>query len=135
MRVASARAWLIGTTILLVAAATGVGTSIMWDRQKRNAVAIAMTGGNPAMAPPIFRKYGCTGCHTIPGIPGADGRVGGPLTDMRQRVYVGGVMNNTPKNMVRWIVSPPTFSPGTAMPVTGISQHEAKDLAAYLYAR
>jgi cytochrome c2 len=135
VQAASVRTWWIGTAILLAAAASGVGTSVVKDRQQRQAVAVAMTGGNPTMAPQIFRRYGCTGCHTIPGIPGADGRVGGALIDMRERVYVGGVFTNTPENLVQWIVSPPRFSPRTAMPSTGISQEEAKDLAAYLYAR
>jgi cytochrome c2 len=135
MQVASAKIWWIGTAILLAASASGVGTYFLKDRQQRQAVAVAMTAGNPAMAPQIFRKYGCTGCHTIPSIPGADGKVGGALIDMRERVYVGGVITNTPENLVQWIVSPQQFSPRTAMPSTGISQEEARDLAAYLYAR
>ncbi|MBW9117688.1 cytochrome C [Rhizobium cauense] len=132
---AASRVWWMGIVILLIAAASGVGTSMVKDRQQRVAVAKAMTGGNSEIAPQIFRKYGCAGCHTIPGVHGADGKVGGPLTAMRQRVYVGGVLNNTPDNLVRWIVSPPTFSPRTAMPVTGISEEEARNLAAFLYAR
>ncbi|TIQ77662.1 MAG: cytochrome c, partial [Mesorhizobium sp.] len=79
--------------------------------------------------------YGCGGCHVIPGIAGADGKVGGPLVDLRQQVYVGGVVNNTPDNLVQWIVFPQRFSSRSAMPATGISEAEARDLAAYLYAR
>ena len=33
----------------------------------------------------------------------------------------------------RWIVNPKQFDPRTAMPVTGISLGEARDVAAYLY--
>ncbi|MET3859073.1 c-type cytochrome [Rhizobium sp. OAE497] len=87
------------------------------------------------MAPSLFRKFGCAGCHTIPGVPGADGKVGSALSDMRRRVYVAGVLNNTPENLASWIVSPPTFSPRTAMPVTGISERQARDLVAYLYSQ
>ncbi|CDN48155.1 Hypothetical protein RG540_CH19860 [Neorhizobium galegae bv. orientalis str. HAMBI 540] len=54
------------------------------------------------------------------------------LTGLRQRVYIGGVINNTPDNLVQWIVSPQRFSPRTAMPTTGISEAEARHLAAYL---
>jgi mono/diheme cytochrome c family protein len=36
---------------------------------------------------------------------------------------------------VRWIVSPQTFSPRSAMPATGISEAEARDVAAWLYSR
>ncbi|MEZ2126183.1 MULTISPECIES: cytochrome c family protein [unclassified Sinorhizobium] len=122
---------LLATLALLV----GVGTSVLKDRQQRHAVAIAMTGGDPSLAPAIFRRYGCGGCHMIAGIPGADGKVGPPLVNLRQRVYVGGVINNTPQNLIGWIVSPQHFSPKTAMPPTGISEQEARHLAAYLYAQ
>jgi cytochrome c1 len=42
---------------------------------------------------------------------------------------------NTPENLVRWIVDPRAVNPHTAMPVTGISAAEARDVVAYLYAR
>lgn len=118
---------------MLIALFFGVGTYLTKDREERRAVAVAMTGSDPAQAPAIFRKYGCAGCHAIAGIAGADGKVGGPLTGLRQRVYIGGVINNTPDNLVQWIVSPQRFSPRTAMPTTGISEAEARHLAAYLY--
>ena len=120
--------------ILIVAAAATAG--MLWQTQHKSAsTAVAMTGGDIARAPELIRRYGCAGCHTIPGIPGGDGKVGGPLKDIRQRVYVAGVVTNSPDNLVRWIVSPQTFSPRTAMPATGISEAEARDVAAYLYAR
>jgi cytochrome c len=123
-----------GAVAILIAAAVGAGW--LWQMQDRaSSTAIAMTGGDVARAPELIRRYGCAGCHTIPGIPGGDGKVGGPLKDIRQRVYVGGVVTNAPDNLVRWIVSPQTFSPRTAMPATGISEAEARDVAAYLYSR
>src|SRR4051794_18653106 len=124
----------LATTILGLALATGAAR--YWQNQKQTTnVASAMTGGDPARAPALIRRYGCAGCHTIPGIPGGDGQVGGPLTDLRKRVYVGGVVPNAPDTLIRWIVSPQTFSPRTAMPATGISEAEARDVASYLYAR
>ncbi|MDE3040724.1 MAG: hypothetical protein KGJ82_09130 [Nitrospirota bacterium] len=36
-----------------------------------------VTGDEPITE--IFSKAGCAVCHTVPGIPGADGRVGPPL--------------------------------------------------------
>jgi cytochrome c2 len=109
---------------------------IAWKTQHQStSVAIAMTGGNPARAPDVIRRYGCAGCHTIPGIPGGDGQVGGPLADIKRRVYVGGVVINSPDNLIRWIVSPQTYSPHSAMPATGISETEARDVATYLYSQ
>jgi cytochrome c2 len=52
---------------------------------------------------------------------------------MAQRLYVGGAVENTPDNLVRWIVNPKAFSARTAMPVTGISESQARNIAAYLY--
>jgi cytochrome c1 len=48
------------------------------------------------------------------------------------RVYLGGVLTNSPDHLVRWIVNPRAVSPKTAMPVTGISDAEARHVAAYL---
>lgn len=117
---------------LVVAAVSGAN---WYSGYQSEAVARALTGGEPSRAPEYFRRYGCSGCHTIPGIAGADGLVGAPLTDIKRRVYVGGVAFNSPDNLVRWLVSPETFSPRSAMPATGISEAEARDVAAYLYAR
>src|SRR3954454_3515832 len=120
----------------IVGLALAGGAARYWQDQKQTRdVASAMTGGYPSRAPELIRRYGCAGCHTIPGIPGGDGQVGGPLKDIRQRVYVGGVVTNSPDNMIKWIVSPQSFSPRSAMPATGISDAEARDVAAYLYAR
>ena len=105
------------------------------DRNPRSALARALTGGDPDRAPGVLRRYGCSGCHTIPGIPGADGQVGASLADIRKRVYVGGATTNSAENLVRWIVLPQSFSPASAMPATGISENEARDVAAYLYAQ
>jgi cytochrome c1 len=116
----------------LIAAAAGFVRS---ERVQHQRVARAMTGGDPARAPALIRRYGCAGCHTIPGIPGGDGKVGASLADLRSRVYIAGVATNTPDNLVQWIVTPQALSPRTAMPATGITEAEARDVAAYLYAQ
>ncbi len=118
----------------LVVGGVLLATSLASDH-KRQAVARAMTGGDPARAPAHVRRFGCGGCHTIPGIDGADGKVAGPLAQMRERVFIGGVLRNTPANLVGWIVEPQAFSPHSAMPRTGIDAGQARDIAAYLYAQ
>ena len=97
-------------------------------------VAIALTGGDPANAAALANRYGCAGCHTIPGLPGARGLVAAPLEGLRRRVYIAGAAPNTAANLVQWITDPRSLSPHTAMPATGISRDEAADIAAYLYA-
>lgn len=124
--------WPFAGVAAMLVVAPAVGS--FWKTQHQyTSAAMAMTGGDVTRAPELIRRYGCAGCHTIPGIPGGDGKVGGPLKGIRERVYVGGVVTNSPHNLIRWIVTPQTFSPRTAMPATGISEAEARDVAAYLY--
>jgi putative membrane protein len=78
-------------------------------------------------------RYGCGSCHTIPGITGAQGLVGPPLSQIASRVYIGGVLSNEPDNMIKWIENPPGVDAKTAMPNMGVTPRDARDIAAYLY--
>jgi cytochrome c len=95
--------------------------------------AAAITGGDPARAPALMRTYGCASCHTIPGVDGANALVGPPLTHMASRAYIGGVLPNSPDNLMRWIRDPKGVDSLTAMPNTGVSESDARHIAAYLY--
>ncbi|TPM34600.1 cytochrome c [Mesorhizobium sp. B2-3-4] len=125
----------LATVLVVVSSAAFVTTTVVRDKHTKASIARMMTGGDPGRAPAIFRRYGCAGCHTISGIPGADGQAGAPLAKLSKRVYIAGLLENRPANLVAWIVSPQRFSPQTAMPQSGISEQEARDLAAYLYAQ
>lgn len=96
-------------------------------------MASAGTGGNPARGAALIQDYGCGRCHTIPGIRAADGVVGPPLFFFSRRVYIAGEVPNTPENLIRWVRNPPAIEPGTAMPVLGLDEQQARDVAAYLY--
>jgi cytochrome c1 len=91
------------------------------------------TGGDPQRGRETIREKGCPTCHAIPGIREANGLVGPPLEHFANRVYVAGVLPNTPDNLVAWIRNPPAIDPLTAMPASGIGEAEARDVAAYLY--
>lgn len=80
-------------------------------------------------------RHGCGACHVIPGIRTATGRVGPRLNGIGGQVYVAGVLPNTPENLVRWIRFPQDINPRTAMPNLGVSEQEARDIAAYLFER
>jgi len=118
--------------LIVIGSAAGAIWSSRWQAER---IARVITSGDPTRAAMITRRYGCGGCHTIPGIPGADGQVGPPLAGLIHRVYIGGVAANSPDHLIQWIVEPRRFSPRSAMPVTGISEAEARDVAAYLYTR
>ena len=92
-----------------------------------------VAGGDPTRAEALFQRYGCVSCHTIPGIRGANALVGPPLTSWAERRYVAGHLPNDPESLVRFILDPAAEVPGTAMPNTGVTEHEARHMAAYLY--
>jgi cytochrome c len=125
-------AW--GTGPIAITAALWITSGIWMVEREADAVARALTGGDPANAATLATRYGCAGCHTIPGLPGAEGRVGPPLKGLRQRVFVAGVLPNTADNLINWIVAPHRYAPRSAMPETGIGSDGARDIAAYLYA-
>lgn len=75
----------------------------------------------------------CGACHIIPGTPGAVGRVGPMLDAYSKRSYVAGKFPNEPETLVRFILDPPAMAPLTAMPALGLSDQDARDIAAYLY--
>ena len=80
-----------------------------------------------------IRQRGCGSCHTIPGVPGARATVGPPLSGMAARVYLAGRLLNTPENLMHWVQHPEQVDDKTAMPNTGVTEAEARDIAAYLY--
>jgi cytochrome c len=93
----------------------------------------AATGGDPAHGVTAISRYGCGSCHTIPGVAGAHGQVGPPLSGIANRLYVAGMLQNTPDNLVHWVRHPRQVNEKTVMPELGLTQQEAVDVAAYLY--
>ncbi len=78
-------------------------------------------------------RYGCGACHVVPGVAGAQGRVGPRLKDFSSQIYIAGQAANVPENLIAWIQHPEEISPGTAMPNLAVSEEDARDIAAYLY--
>lgn len=105
------------------------------ERPRMNdAEAAALTrGGDARRGAALLRRHGCTSCHSVGGVPGANSLVGPPLDGVGGRTYVAGVLPNTPDNLVRWIVDPRGVDSLTAMPDVGVTDAQARDIAAYLY--
>jgi cytochrome c len=115
-------------SILLLVTCIGCGS-----REDAQRTALATTGGDPERGAAAAAKYGCGTCHVIPGISGAVGKVGPPLTGIGSRVYVAGQLQNTPDNMMKWLKNPQAINPKTAMPNVGVTNQDARDIAGYLY--
>jgi cytochrome c len=90
-------------------------------------------GGDPARGETTIQNAGCGSCHYIPGVAGAHGMVAAPLTWFSRRTFIAGEVPNTPENLVLWLRSPQAIEPRTAMPSAGLSEQQARDVAAYLY--
>lgn len=93
----------------------------------------ASFGGDPEKGADEIQKIGCGACHIIPGIAGANGLVGPPLSHMGRRIFIAGLLRNTPENLMMWLRDPQKIVPGNAMPNLGLTDDQTKDIAAYLY--
>jgi len=88
--------------------------------------------GDAAEGKLIFMTGACSGCHGIQGTNAA-GKTAPNLTHLASRkIFSGGVLNNTPENLTKWVSNPETVKPGTLMPTLGLSQDEVAKLVAYL---
>ena len=85
-----------------------------------------------ARAIQLANDYGCASCHEIPGAA-VIGHVGPTLRNVQRRAYLAGGLPNTPNTMVEWIRFPNRARPGTLMPTLGVSEADARELAAFLY--
>lgn len=80
----------------------------------------------------VLTQYGCHGCHRIDGVVGPDAHVGPPLHDFGRRLTLPGAQPHTPAKLVRWLRDPQQTHPHSAMPDLGVSERDARDIAAYL---
>ena len=67
------------------------------------------------------------------GVTGAVGNVGPPLDGLALRGYIAGRLTNDAGNLITWIRNPQAIEPGNAMPDTGVTEQDGRDIAAYLY--
>jgi len=121
---------MVAISIAWLAAAAAAGGC---KRADADEPAREVRGGDVARGRAKIREYGCGSCHMIPGITGADGRVGPPLDHWSRRVFIAGQVPNTLDFLIRWIEVPQAIEPGTAMPNLRVTEGEARDIAAYLY--
>ena len=113
--------------VVVSACAAGVAAS------GSRAPAQMVPGGDPERGRQVLQAYGCGSCHTIPGVAGATGRVAPPLNDWGTRTTILGLVPNTPEQLIQWIRAPETLRSGTTMLNVGVTEEDARQMAAYLY--
>jgi cytochrome c1 len=116
----------VGIVLLagVVLAASGCG-----DRSSSTPV----EGADPGNGRLLLRQYACGACHRIPGVANALGNVGPSLDAIGTRIYLAGMLPNTPSNMMRWIRAPQEIDPLTAMPDLQVPEQHARDMVGYLH--
>jgi cytochrome c1 len=128
------RRWIYtGVAVVLLLVASVALVLAAGFRQESERRASRLTGGSAEHGKAAIAKYGCGGCHIIPGITGDKSYVGPNLESFPRRTYIGGVAINQPETLVRWIVNPKSIDAKTAMPNLGVTEKEARDIATYLY--
>jgi cytochrome c2 len=103
------------------------------DNPEEGVAFVVSNGGNAGRGREVIEQFDCGSCHTIPGVRGARGLVGPPLLWFSRRTYIAGELPNTPDNLMLWVRAPRSIEPNTAMPPLGLSEQQARDVAAYLY--
>jgi mono/diheme cytochrome c family protein len=94
---------------------------------------LRIAGGEPEQGRTLIYAYGCGTCHIIEGIRGARGTVGPSLADYAERTLLAGILPNTPRHLVPWLMDPVALDHRTGMPALGLTEPEARHIAAYLY--
>lgn len=107
--------------------------SLAGDEDETARVERATAIGDPVVGAELIDRAGCGSCHMIPGIDRAEGLVGPPLIHWSRRMYIAGLLRNTPSNMITWLMAPQEVVPGNAMPDLGLTEEQARDITAYLY--
>jgi cytochrome c1 len=94
---------------------------------------LMIAGGEPEQGHALIHAYGCGTCHTIENVRGARGKVGPRLEEYAQQHLLAGFLPNTPRNLIAWLMDPVALKPTTGMPAQGLTEAEARHIAAYLY--
>jgi len=100
-------------------------------------------GGAVAEGELLFTTKTCIGCHAIEGYPEpetgettaveAQARIGPNLTHFASRPsFAGGILENNPDALERWLRNPQAEKPGAQMPNLQLTDDEISSLIAYL---
>jgi cytochrome c oxidase subunit II len=87
--------------------------------------------GPAAEGKAIYVRSACVGCHTIRGV--STGALGPDLTTFgSRRTLAAGMFPSTAETVAAWIKDPTALKPGSKMPALGLTDDQARAVAAYL---
>jgi len=91
----------------------------------------AEPAGDAAGGKTVYARLACVGCHTIRGV--SAGVIGPDLTHVgSRRTLAAGLLPNTLDHLTAWLRDPDAIKPGVKMPNLGLSEADARAVAAYL---
>jgi cytochrome c len=93
----------------IVAAIAAGGTLYVQTKHAAQTQAAAITGGDCREGRRAIARYACG--------------------------EIAGTLPNDPGAMVGWLMHPQRIAPGSGMPEQGVTERDARDIAAYLYAQ
>lgn len=121
----------LGVLATVLLAAITISACTAFDRIGEPVVEVE--GGDPRLGRQAIRDFGCMSCHSVPGVTGADAWVGPPLDNWAERQYIAGREPNEPETLILFLIDPKYVDEQTAMPVTGLTEEDARNIASYLY--
>lgn len=80
----------------------------------------------------VFISKACTGCHTVEGIPQAQGKVGPDLTHQAGRSLIAGTLPRSDENMRKWLSDPLAVKSVALMPNQNLTDDEIDALIVFL---
>ena len=87
---------------------------------------------NTAQVRQLVASKGCVACHTFPDVKWPRGRLGPSLQHFGGQGLIAGRLPNQPGVLMQFVRNAPVLVPGTAMPAILMTDHEARDVTAYL---
>lgn len=102
-----------------------------WGAWVAGQQAVPATAAAVADGAALFARSACVGCHTIRGV--SAGVIGPDLTHFGSRGTVAaGILPSTLDNVAAWVKDPQALKPGVKMPALGLTDEQARAVAAYL---
>lgn len=80
----------------------------------------------------LVADKGCVACHTFPDVEWPRGGLGPSLQAFGRQGLIAGRLPNQPGVLMQFVRNAPALVPGTAMPAISMTDHEARDVTAYL---
>ncbi len=92
----------------------------------------ATSNDAPAADERLFIDKGCAKCHSVVARSPSSGKGPSLARLMTRETLGGGILRNTPENLMLWLTDPQAAKPGNRMPDTPLTAEERRALLGYL---